>query len=154
MSNWDEYFFEIAVKVQSQSKCLSRKIGAVLTRDNIIVATGYNGPPRKLPHCSERYNTDTCPRQVKGYPSGEGLHICPAAHAEANCIANAARVGVRVKGTIMYVTCEIPCKDCLALLINAGVKEVVCVETNFYDYLSGYIVNECNQITIRKYNLV
>jgi len=139
---WDNYFHEIVQVVASNSPCMSVKIGAILVKDLSIIATGYNGPPRQMPHCDKRIRWDrelqkyfkdyleepsmadltNCPRKLLHFKSGEGLDICPAVHAEANCIAEAARIGVPVKGSTMYVTCGVPCKNCLGLMINAGVS--------------------------------
>ena len=55
---WDGYFLKICNEVASNSKCLSRKIGAILVNDNSIISTGYNGPPRGVGHCSDRYLND------------------------------------------------------------------------------------------------
>ena len=144
--SWDNYFKELATVVASNSKCLSRQIGAVLVKDRAIISTGYNGPPRGVPHCKG----SICPRQLQGYKSGEGLHLCPATHAEANCIAQAARNGVSTLNSIMYLTCNIPCKNCLALMINAGIEEAVCISLDWYDDLSPFIATQSNLI-IREY---
>jgi len=145
---WDEYFFLICQSTALKSTCLSRKIGAILVKDKSIISTGYNGPPRGIPHCGhDRFqkdevlsnhgrfqkdevlsNTiskdknysalygimdigDTCPRKLLGYGSGTGMQLCPAQHAEINCISNAAKLGVSVIDSILYINCVIPCKD-------------------------------------------
>ena len=164
-TNWDRYFLNICDAVATKSPCLSRNIGAVLVQDKRIVATGFNGPPRGVPHCgtarnqldmelrNEFYKTadltrisidvdDQCPRRQLGYSSGEGLHLCPATHAEANCIANAAAVGTYVSGTTLYLNTVIPCRDCLKLLINAGVSRIYPIEPVLYDKWSRYIIQE------------
>lgn len=173
-NNWDYYFHKICKAVASKSPCLSRKIGAILVRDNIVIATGYNGPARGIPHCGhERFMEDEvlkqaikdepkdcdmtrfrneCPRRVLGYVSGEGLQLCPAEHAERNCIASAARVGVSVKDTTLYMNCILPCKNCITLLINAGVKEIVVEDTTHYDKYSEFIYKYC-KIKLRKFEL-
>ena len=51
---WDKYFFDVCNAIAKNSKCLSRKVGAVLVKDNSIIATGYNRPPRGVPSCSLR----------------------------------------------------------------------------------------------------
>lgn len=58
MSRWDEYYLRICDAVASNSVCLSRKIGAILVKDKSIISTGYNGPPRGVPPCSEREMID------------------------------------------------------------------------------------------------
>ena len=155
---WDTYYYSICKAVATKSPCLSRQIGSILVRDKIIVATGFNGPPRGYPHCSgvrAGYPEDgyiECPRRAKGYKSGEGLHECPATHAEANCIASAARIGASVSGSTLYLNCVIPCKDCMALIINAGIKEVVCEVAKPYHYMSLEMAKHAN-IKIREFVL-
>lgn len=170
--SWDSYYHDVALRVAERSTCLSRKIGAILVKDKIIICEGYNGPARGIPPCGpERLKKDyalnklinedainpvygsdyECPRKRLGYLSGKGLHLCPSVHAEANCIANAARIGIKTFGTTMYLTCNIPCKDCLSLIINAGVSEVVVPELEYYDRLSKFIEHLALSIKIRTY---
>ena len=52
---WDEWYHELCTVVAKKSQCLSRKIGAILVRDKAIVAQGYNGPPRGVRTCDERW---------------------------------------------------------------------------------------------------
>jgi len=145
MNRWDKYFLDLCGTVSSNSKCLSRQIGAILVQDRIVVTTGYNGPPRGVPHCKE-----VCPRTALEYQSGEGLFLCPGAHAEKNCIASAARLGVSTLGTTLYLNTGVPCKDCMAMLINAGVVEVVCTELTYYDTLTQWMV-EHSGIKVRTF---
>ena len=168
---WDQRFYRICIELASWSSCLSRQIGAVLVKDKTIIATGYNGPPRGLPHCgAERRKSDVtlfhrlsgesfepvlgddtmCPRQRLGFTSGDGLHLCPAAHAEDNCISNAARMGIVTLRSTLYVSCGVPCKNCLGKIINAGISEIVCESMNVYDDLTKWLLKESN-IKIRVY---
>ena len=166
---WDKYFSIICKAIASKSPCLSRQIGAILVRDKSIVSTGYNGPARGYPHCKKAVllksdNTVdpeltqqcepelVCPRKAKGYKSGEALHLCPAAHAEGNCVANAARNGVSTVGTTLYMNCIIPCKDCAIILVNAGIKEVVVDDMTPYSEMSIGILKHGN-IKVRRFNL-
>jgi len=61
--NWDEWYHELCMTVAKKSQCHSRKIGAILVRDKSIVSTGYNGPPRGVNPCDERWITDEKMRQ-------------------------------------------------------------------------------------------
>jgi len=144
---WDTYFHSICCAVASKSPCLSRQIGAILVRDKSIVSTGFNGPARGYDHCEIQ-----CPRKVMGFKSGEGLVHCPAAHAEGNCVANAARIGASTINTTLYMNCIIPCKDCMILLVNAGIKEVVVDDIENYHEMSINIAKKGN-IKIRKFEL-
>jgi len=158
---WDEFFMQVAKEVAQNSKCLSRSIGAVIVRDKSIVSTGYNGPPRGVPECWNRNPNyeRKCPRQLKGFKSGEGLYLCIAGHAERNAIVNAARFGIETKGTTLVCYCGIPCKDCLIEIINAGVIEIVYKKGSstgvaggdYYDHLSKYLV-ENSDILVRGIN--
>ena len=149
----DNWFFSIAEKVGDYSKCLSRKIGVIAVKDNkYIIATGYNGPPSKYPPCIS--STNTCPRYEKRYKTGEGTEICPAEHAERNVINEAARLGIRLEGTTLFMDCGIPCRECSKAIVNSGIKEIVCINGDIYPEpgLSGMdILSKCGiKIRIRK----
>ena len=117
---WDEYFLEVAKLVAKRSTCLRRSVGAVIVKDKRILATGYNGAPAGLKHCSEV----GCMRQKLKIPSGERHELCRALHAEQNALIQASLYGISVKGSVMYATCQ-PCVICAKMLINAGIKEIV-----------------------------
>lgn len=171
---WDEYFLGLCNAVANKSPCMSRKIGAILVRDHSILSTGYNGPPRGISHCgAERLDKDAdlrelleyteeqglleydplkhCPRRCLGYPSGKGLELCPAGHAERNCIVNAARVGVAIRNSSLYLNTCIPCKDCMIDLINAGVIEIVVTILEEYDREGKRLLSESG-IILRKFS--
>jgi dCMP deaminase len=64
--SWDEYFSQLARMVASRSTCIRRKVGALLVKEERIVATGYNGAPQGIAHCLDV----GCLREEKGIPSG------------------------------------------------------------------------------------
>jgi dCMP deaminase len=143
-----EYMMQIAKTVSLNSKCRSRQIGAVLVRDKAIISTGYNGPPRGVSHCGE-----ICPRHAEGYPSGQGLHLCPASHAEANAIAQAARAGTPVNGSALYLHAPFaPCKSCAGLLINAGIVAVYMSSVDAYDNMAMAMLKEAGIEIIKVHN--
>lgn len=175
MSSWDKYFYDLCVSIASNSKCLSRQVGAIIVRDKSIISTGYNGAPRGIPHCDNPdlwfirnenlcfrgirtplkpsdYRIIGCPRKVMGFKSGEGLEFCVAGHGERNSIVNAARLGIPVKGASMYMNCGIPCTPCFVEIINAGISELICTEISFYDEMSKYLAREAG-IPIRTFDL-
>ena len=117
--NWNQYFMEMAELASKRSTCLRRKVGAVLVKDRRILATGYNGAPKKLPHCEET----GCLRTQKNVPSGQRHEICRGIHAEQNLIAQSAVHGVKTEGATVYCTNQ-PCSICTKLLINAGIKKI------------------------------
>ena len=117
---WDEYFMEIAQVVSKRSTCLRRSVGAVIVKDRQIVATGYNGTPKDLPHCEEV----GCLREQLNVPSGKMHELCRGIHAEQNAVVQAAYHGVSVNGGTIYCTHQ-PCVVCTKILINAGIKRIV-----------------------------
>lgn len=111
-ASWDEYFMAIAGEVSTRSTCDRKHVGAVIVRDRMILATGYNGSIRGLPHCDE-----------VGHLMEDG-HCVRTTHAEANALIQAARNGVRVEGGGIYVTAS-PCFGCFKLIANAGLLRIV-----------------------------
>ena len=134
--SWDDYFMDITQRVATRSTCLRRQVGAVIVLDKRILATGYNGAPRGLPHCEET----GCLREKLGIPSGQRYEICRGLHAEQNAIIQAALHGVSVAGGTIYVTHQ-PCITCAKMIINAGLQRVVCAET-FPDELARSFLAE------------
>ena len=118
--SWDEYFMEIAEMVKTRSTCIRRQVGAVIVKDNRIIATGYNGAPSGLKHCTEV----GCERQRLNIPSGQRHELCRALHAEQNAIIQAAKTGASTEGATVYITIQ-PCVICAKMLINAGITRVV-----------------------------
>lgn len=118
--SWDEYFLRIAAEVSGRSTCLRRHVGAILVLEKYILATGYNGPPSGIAHCSEV----GCLREKMQVPSGERHELCRGLHAEQNAILQAAKHGTRIDGATLYSTHH-PCSLCAKMLINAGICRIV-----------------------------
>jgi dCMP deaminase len=116
---WDEYFARMVEVVKLRSTCLRHQFGAIITMNNQIRGTGYNGAPAGMPHCSEV----GCIRDKMNIPSGTRHEICMAVHAEQNAILRALEFG-ELKGATLY-TNSYPCQICAKLMINAGIKRVV-----------------------------
>jgi len=111
-ASWDEYFMGIARQVSTRATCDRKYVGAVIVRDRFILATGYNGSINGLDHCDE-----------VGHLMVDG-HCVRTIHAESNALVQAARNGVRIEGSCIYVTAS-PCFNCFKLIANAGIKRIV-----------------------------
>ena len=135
--SWDEYFMEIADVVAKRSNCVSRKVGAVITVDNQIVSTGYNGAPKGLHHCVD---AGGCLRKLNKIESGTRQEVCRAAHAEQNAIISAAVKGVSIKGGTIY-TNTYPCSICTRMIINAEIEKIV-YDSDYSDPLSKEMLDE------------
>jgi len=130
--NWNEYFMTIAKLISTRSTCNSRPTGAVVVRDKQILSTGYNGSMPGAPHCSDQSDIDGkpfCFRRSIMAPEEDKYNYCRSSHAEANAIAQAARMGISLEGSTLYVTLA-PCYVCLKLLATSRVKHIY--------YESGY----------------
>ena len=84
----ENYYLDIAEAALERSTCLRRQFGAIIVRDDEIVATGYNGAPRGRRNCSD---LGRCTRRELNIPAGERYELCRSVHAEANAIISAAR---------------------------------------------------------------
>jgi dCMP deaminase len=117
---WDQYFMTITRQVAERSTCPRARVGAVIVRDRNILATGYNGAPAGLAHC-----TDVgCLIYESRAPGGELETNCyRSIHAEINAITQAAKNGAAIAGADVYVT-HSPCIQCLKVLVNTGVRRV------------------------------
>jgi dCMP deaminase len=111
-ASWDEYFMAIATEVATRATCDRKLVGAVIVRDRSILATGYNGSIAGTPHCDE-----------VGHLMEDG-HCVRTIHAENNAIIQAARNGVRIDASSIYVTAS-PCWNCFKMIANSGIKKIV-----------------------------
>ncbi len=115
---------EFAELARERSTCLRRKVGAIIVKDNRIMATGYNGVPSGIRHCEEA----GCLRAQLNVPSGQRHELCRGLHAEQNAIIQAAHLGQSIAGGTLYCTTQ-PCVICTKMIINAGIKRVVIRES-------------------------
>jgi dCMP deaminase len=123
--DWDTYYLQIAEAVRTRADCCGRKVGAVLVRENRIIATGYNGVPAGMPNCTD----GGCLRcnEREQFPPGTGYDLCICVHAEQNALLMAARFGIAVAGATCYTTLQ-PCFGCAKEMLQAGVRRVVFQE--------------------------
>ena len=142
--SWDEYFIDMAILAARRSNCVSRQVGAVITVDNQVVATGYNGAPKHLHHCID---AGGCLRKLNHIESGTRQEICRAVHAEQNAIISAAVKGVSIKGGTLYVN-TYPCSICTRMLINAEIKRIV-YDSDYSDPLSKEMLDESGIEVVR-----
>lgn len=129
------YYLDIAQTVTERSTCLRRCYGAIIVRNDEIVATGYNGAPRGRKNCCEM---GRCLREELSIPSGQRYELCRSVHAEANAIISASRqecigatlylTGIDAKsGELLHDTTS--CSMCRRMIINAGIEKVVVRNT-------------------------
>ena len=130
--SWKDYFMNIAREVAARSTCDRKHVGAVIVREKTILSTGYNGSIKGLPHCDE-----------VGCEMVDG-HCVRTTHAEANAIVQAAKNGIQINQSEIYVTAS-PCYDCFKLIPNAGINVI------YYDefYRDKRIIEKSKEIGIQ-----
>ncbi len=127
----ENYYLDIAQTVSERSTCLRRRFGAIIVKNDSIIATGYNGAPRGRKNCDD---LGYCFREKLGIPRGERYEMCRSVHAEANAIIAAPRE--QMLGSTLYMVCTSPvdgsvmsgtssCMMCKKLAINAGIEKLV-----------------------------
>jgi dCMP deaminase len=120
--SWDEYFMEICMSVAKRATCDRGKSGSIIVKDKQILVSGYVGSPVGLSHCDE------VGHQMKEVTHEDGSvsqHCMRTNHAEQNAICQAAKLGIPIEGATVY--CKMtPCSTCAKLIINSGIKRIVC----------------------------
>jgi dCMP deaminase len=128
---------QIATLVSTRATCPRRSVGAVIVSDKRILATGYNGAPKNLPHCPVGGSEHNWPEGCL-----MAAHCIRSLHAEQNAFLQAAMIGVPCKGATMYVTC-LPCNTCAKMIVNAGIVKVI-YEGDYPDEFSKEIFRLAN----------
>lgn len=131
----ENYYLDIAQTVSERSTCIRRRYGAIIVKNDEIIATGYNGSPRGRTNCID---IGSCIREQMGIPRGERYELCRSVHSEANAIISASRESMI--GASIYICCTNPktgdivpnidsCAMCKRLILNAGIEKVYFRET-------------------------
>lgn len=119
--SWDEYFLNLVDIIGQRSTCDRGRPGCVIVKDRRILASGYAGSPVGLPHCDE------IGHEMQKAVNEDGTiteHCIRTIHAEMNAISQAAKFGIPIEGSTLYVKFT-PCYNCAKVVINSGIKRVV-----------------------------
>lgn len=129
------YYLDLAEVALERSTCLRRKWGAIIVKNDEIIATGYNGAPRGRKNCID---LNYCMREKLNIPRGERYEMCRSVHAEANAIISAARKDTIGASLYMvgkeamseeYVKNACSCAMCKRMIINAGIEKLIVRNT-------------------------
>lgn len=107
--DWHNYFIGIAEAVSRRSTCPRLSVGAVIVCDNKVVATGYNGAPAGLVHCT-----------IAGCKMLND-HCTTAVHAESNALRQIKKQFLKREGVAIYITHR-PCMDCMAEIYESSIE--------------------------------
>ncbi|TFK36977.1 cytidine deaminase-like protein [Crucibulum laeve] len=141
---WDAYFMTLASLASRRSNCMKRRVGAVLVRENRVLATGYNGTPRGLLNCNE----GGC-YHCNGTSIPTGSFECVCLHAEENALLEAGRERIGENAVLYCNTC--PCLKCTVKIIQTGVKAVVYNLTYKVDDASAALFKQAG-VQLRRYD--
>lgn len=138
--NKSKYYLDIAKAASKRSTCIKKHYGAIIVKNDEIIATGYNGSPRGCLNCSD---IGLCSREHEGnHTRNDGNYgTCKAVHAEQNAMISASRK--EMQDSVLYLYGEErkyddlfedyyikeiknpePCPICARMLLNAGIKYV------------------------------
>jgi dCMP deaminase len=120
--SWDEYFMEVCKAISKRATCDRGRSGCVIAKDKQLLVTGYVGAPAGLPHCDDVGHQF---KKVLHEDGKETVHCVRTVHAEQNAICQAAKRGISIDGATLYCRMT-PCRTCAMLIVNCGIKRVVC----------------------------
>ncbi len=146
--SWDDYFMEVANAISKRATCDRGKSGCVIAKDRQFIVSGYVGSPSGFPHCDEVGHHI---KKVTHEDSSVTEHCMRTVHAEQNAICQAAKIGVSISGATLY-TRMTPCRTCAMLLVNCGIKRVVCERKYHQGEESERLFKEADIELVYKYN--
>lgn len=116
----------LAFTAARRANCRGRKVGAILVKEDRVIATGYNGTPEGVTNCLDGGCLRCADRDQ--FVSGTHYDLCICVHAETNALLTAGRYGASTDTTTIYTTDQ-PCFACAKQLIQAGVVKVYYART-------------------------
>jgi dCMP deaminase len=124
--DWHKTFLKIALLISEHSKCARLKVASLIVKDNRILSTGLNGTPPGIENCQDHFKEhDKTSKQF--YNDHHIFSEREEIHSEINAILFAAKNGVKINDTILYITIS-PCMNCAKAILAAGIKEVYFIE--------------------------
>ena len=144
MMNSRKTFIKIALTLAEHSKCVGAQVGAVIVKDGRIISSGYNGTPSGCKNCNEVWEGP----HPDHYEWSKKYEI----HAEQNALSWAAKKGIPVEDSDIYVTMR-PCNDCTKLIIGSGIKNIYyhndySKEQHLNDIMESYL--KSNGVNIKQ----
>ena len=111
----DKKWMQEAYKEAEKSGCWWRSVGAVVVKNGSIILRDYN----------EGVPSDYTPYQVGHIrdfvKAGVKQELSSTIHSEQKIIAEAARKGISLEGSSLYIT-HFPCPVCVKIIIYSGIK--------------------------------
>ena len=133
----DKVYMQNALNMATLSHAIRKKVGCMLVTPENLQIGAYNGQPSGWDNRCEYEEQVLRSEFGKGSwfeKTGELVTLKTTIHSELNAILHAARQGVSVKGSTIYVTLA-PCSACCAMIAQAGITRIVYKED--YRDMSG-----------------
>jgi len=131
-----------AAKIAGNTKCWIG-IGCVIAKDGKVLSEAWNETLEGEEYCREFRKGVTSPGKVTPYQANQGCirhelklsggkdpQLVCSIHAEINVIAKAARKGIKIDGSVMFIT-SFPCLICMRAIIASGIKKIIYMN-DFY----------------------
>ena len=118
MNKLQDFFIKTVLLLSQKSNCVSKKVGAIIVKDNRIISMGYNGTPSGFENCNKHFDENNFNR--------EEHHIWSntyESHAELSCLLFAVKSGINISNSEMYVTMH-PCDQCIKNIIQSGIRKI------------------------------
>lgn len=131
-NKYDNFYMAIASIVAELSLCNRKKVGSIIVRQNLILSYGFNGTHLQDEKCEDD-NLSTYDTVI---------------HSEVNSILKAAKHGINLNNSIMYVT-HSPCLDCAKTILHSGITCVYYKHTSHH-VLEGIIYLQNNGVICEK----
>lgn len=127
-----DFFIKTVLLLSQESSCVSKKVGAIIVKDNRIISMGYNGTPSGFENCNMHFNEDKFDREEHHIWSNKY-----ESHAELSCLLFSVKNGINISNSEMYVTMH-PCDQCIKNIIQSGIKTIYYL----YQYDKNTVGNE------------
>jgi len=125
------YFKSVVIETSKLSTCASICVGAVLVKDNRILAISYNGVAPGMKHCNKIFNSAHLKASIKYREKHHYWSINNELHSEQNLISFCAKNNIHTNNASLFISIS-PCITCAKLIVAAGIKSVYYI--NIYDY--------------------
>lgn len=128
-----EFFMQAAILLSCESKCVSKKVGCIITKNGRIISTGYNGSPEGYKNCCDIFDSNFDRKEHHKWSDENEIH------AEMNAILFASKNGMSIKGATIFSTLQ-PCHNCLKNIVQTGIKHIIYMnEYDKYDYNESFM---------------
>lgn len=132
--NWNNYFINLTETISTRATCHRKHVGAIIVKNNRILATGYNGSISGSIHCNDDNHLM------------ERGHCVRTIHAEMNAIIQCARYGIACDGATIYIN-TFPCWNCFKTIVNAGIKNIY-YKDDYNSEFAKHVINHSIELRV------